>query len=120
MNKLFISGFALDISELELARLIVPYGDIDTLKIVRDRKTRICKGYAFVEMKTAEGADLAREVLNGMASSEQRLTVNHVEEQSPVKPAIFNKSQRSVNTGYLINRKAAEAIKPKRPRRPVV
>ena len=56
MIKLFVSGFPLDITEIELAKLIAPYGDIATLKIVRDKKTRICKGYAFVEMETKEGA----------------------------------------------------------------
>lgn len=54
MHKLFVSGFPLEITELELAQLIAAHGDISTIKIVRDRKTRICKGYAFTEMQTAE------------------------------------------------------------------
>ncbi|RFZ92864.1 RNA-binding protein [Mucilaginibacter conchicola] len=48
MKKLFVSGFPLGITELELATLIAPYGDIDTIKIVRDKKTKKCKGYAFI------------------------------------------------------------------------
>lgn len=46
--KLFVGGFPLVIDELELAKLFGPHGDISTIKIVRDKKTRICKGYAFI------------------------------------------------------------------------
>ena len=40
MVKLFVGGFPLDIQEIELAQLFAPHGDISTVKIVRDKKTR--------------------------------------------------------------------------------
>ena len=52
MVKLFIGGFPLDMDEMGLAQLIAPHGNIEVMKIVRDKKTRIAKGYAFVEMAT--------------------------------------------------------------------
>ncbi|QXV67544.1 RNA-binding protein [Mucilaginibacter sp. 21P] len=76
MRKLFISGFPLDISEMELAVLVAPHGDIDTIKIVRDKKTGKCKGYAFVEMATAEGALRAAGELDGFRIKDRELTVN--------------------------------------------
>jgi RNA recognition motif-containing protein len=44
MTKLFIGGFPLDITELELVQLVAPYGTISTIKIVRDKQTHQCKG----------------------------------------------------------------------------
>ena len=81
LPKLFISGFPLEITELALAKLIAPYGDIATIKIVRDKKTRVCKGYAFVEMETLEGAQAVIEALNGNAMAERLLTVKLTEEE---------------------------------------
>src|SRR5258708_5668460 len=65
MIKLFVGGFPLDITELELVMLVSPHGEVSTIKIVRDKKTGNCKGYAFLEMKDKEGADRAIEALDG-------------------------------------------------------
>ena len=93
MYKLFVSGFPLEITELELAQLFAPHGDISTIKIVRDRKTRICKGYAFIEMQTFEDAVNASEALNGAQSGDRYLTVNHVEEKPA--PPVFKRPSSS-------------------------
>ena len=49
----------MDITELELVMIISPHGDVSTIKIVRDKKTGNCKGYAFVEMVDKDGAERA-------------------------------------------------------------
>ena len=88
MVKLFIGGFPLDIEEIELAKLFGPHGDISTVKIVRDKKTRICKGYAFIEMPNREHAENAAEALNGTYMQGKMLTVKVNEELPPnAKPA---------------------------------
>src|ERR1700761_6343875 len=79
--KLFISGFPLDADEMALAQLISPHGNIDVMKIVREKKTKICKGYAFVEMKTEGDAASVIEALDGQFSGERQLTVRIVEEE---------------------------------------
>jgi RNA recognition motif-containing protein len=76
MIKLFISGFPLDIGEMELAQLLAPYGDISTMKIVRDKKTRVCKGYAFIEMASQAGAAAVVSALDGAKMKGKVLTVN--------------------------------------------
>lgn len=76
MTKLFVGGFPLDIKEIELAQLIAPYGDILTLKMVRDKKTNVCKGYAFVEMKDRDGAERAAIELDGTFLKRKQLRVN--------------------------------------------
>jgi RNA recognition motif-containing protein len=113
MVKLFVSGFPLDINEIELAKLIAPYGDIATMKIVRDKKTRICKGYAFIEMETEEGAEQAIEALNGTYMKERELTVK-ISEEAPAAPQKPKYNIRS-SSSYKPNQSSAD--RPKRPRK---
>jgi len=38
MIKIFVGGFPLDFTELDIAMLVGLHGDISTIKIVRDKK----------------------------------------------------------------------------------
>jgi len=106
MVKLFVGGFPLEMDEMGLVKLIAIHGDVDTIKIVRDKKTKICKGYAFVEMKDLQSAEQVKEALNGTSVDGRPLTINIVEE----KPAV-------VQPTYIKVRPDKGALKPKRPRR---
>ncbi|MDB5148334.1 MAG: hypothetical protein JWQ57_2354 [Mucilaginibacter sp.] len=75
MVKLFVGGFPLEMTELELVKMIGPHGDVETIKIVRDKKTRICKGYAFLEMKDRIGAENAVIALDGTPIADRVLSV---------------------------------------------
>jgi RNA recognition motif-containing protein len=86
MIKIFVGGFPLDFTELDIAMLVGLHGDISTIKIVRDKKTRICKGYAFVEMASKDGADKAVEALDGTEVGGRQLNVK-IREEKPVAPA---------------------------------
>jgi RNA recognition motif-containing protein len=116
MVKLFVGGFPLDIEELELAKLFGPHGDISTVKIVRDKKTRICKGYAFIEMTDRIGAENAAEALNGSMMEGKALTVNINEETIVEDEPIYTNTRHRANADY---RKADNPVvepKKKRPR----
>jgi RNA recognition motif-containing protein len=118
MLKLFVSGFPLDITEIELAKLIAPHGDIATLKIVRDKKTRICKGYAFVEMETKEGAEQACVALNGTPMLDRELTVK-ISEEKPVitaQPKRFSNTSRA-NQSNVRSNISQNTERPKRSRK---
>lgn len=65
MSKLFVSGFPLEITEMELVQMISPFAEVSTIKIVRDKITRKCKGYAFVEVTSRETAIKTIEALDG-------------------------------------------------------
>ena len=75
MVKLFVGGFTLEMTELELVKMIGPHGDVETIKIVRDKKTRVCKGYAFLEMKDRIGAENAAIALDGTQIADRVLSV---------------------------------------------
>ncbi|MEJ7558661.1 MAG: RNA-binding protein [Pedobacter sp.] len=78
MVKIFIGGFPLNIQEIELAQLVSIYGEVLTVKIVRDKITGLCKGYGFIEMTSLEGAKNAIEALNGNQMGKRALFLNLV------------------------------------------
>jgi RNA recognition motif-containing protein len=88
MVKLFVSGFPLKIDEIELAKIFSLHGDLKTIKLVRDKKTRVCKGYGFIEVADQASADNIVEMLNGYEMGDKQLVVNirPEEPEGPPKP----------------------------------
>jgi RNA recognition motif-containing protein len=85
--KLFIGGFPLEMNEMVLAQLVARHGDISTMKIVRDKKTRICKGYAFLEMVSEEAAAAVVAALHGEPIGDRTLNVKPVDVPQPTATA---------------------------------
>jgi len=96
----------LEMQELELVQLIAPYGDVSTIKIVRDKKTKICKGYAFVEMIDRKNAEQVMDALDGADLRGRPLIINIVEEPPPV-----------VQRNYVKLSPRTGPVRDKRPRR---
>lgn len=117
MVKLFVSGFPLEMEEIELAMLFGLHGDISTIKIVRDKKTRICKGYAFIEMINRTGAENATEALNGTLVEGKALTVKINEEPIAVKKPVSSSATQVRPPVYQKVLKPGVEVKKKRPRR---
>jgi RNA recognition motif-containing protein len=131
MTKLFIGGFPLDITELALVQLVAPYGDVSTIKIVRDKKTRKCKGYAFIEMAELEGAQNAIEALSGTTFGDRELSLNIVQEKpaappkrtsysnynSPSQSSSYTRVERRPATGSSSAGTDASGERKKRPRK---
>jgi RNA recognition motif-containing protein len=132
MVKLFVGGFPLDMTELDLVKIINLHGEVSTIKIVRDKKTRICKGYAFLEMKDREGAENAVIALDGTPMGDRTLNVK-INEENAVKPPPpkrsfggYNSNNNRGNSGgsygksnNSYNRPADDTPKAKRPRRTI-
>jgi RNA recognition motif-containing protein len=113
MIKLFVGGFPLDITEIELVQLFSRFGDVSTIKIVRDRKTRMCKGYAFIEMLTEQGARDAIAGLHETPMEDRHLTVKFADEKPAVAP-----QRRMSGTSFTRNTSNNNAdTRSKRPRR---
>lgn len=106
MIKLFIGGFPLDMDEMGLAQLIAPHGNIEVMKIVRDKKTHVPKGYAFVEMTTKADAVAVMAALDGEPIVDRELSVKLADLETPQPAAVYRKAAQS------------PALPFKRPRRP--
>jgi RNA recognition motif-containing protein len=106
--KLFIGGFPLDMDELRLAQLVAPHGDIEVMKIVRDKRTGICKGFAFVEMGTADDAARVSAALDGEPMGDRTLSVKLAELAPPPAPVRYPKVER--------RNEPQRTLRPRRPR----
>jgi RNA recognition motif-containing protein len=102
MVKLFVSGFPLNMDEIELAKMFSPHGDLKTIKLVRDKKTRVCKGYGFIEVADQASADNMVSVLNGHPIGDRALTVNirPDEPEAPATPPVYRKLQKPGDPGF--------------------
>jgi len=110
MTKIFLGGFPLDTNELEIVQLVSLYGHVETIKIVRDKQTRRCKGYAFLEMKDRAAADAVIDALDGAMMGDRELKVSI----APDKPA----DSPSQSSGSFIKvKRPSDEQRSKRPRR---
>jgi len=92
MTKIFIGGLAENIQEMDLAILVSLHGEIDTIKVVRDRATGKCKGYAFLEIPKLADANNIISMLNGESFKGNILTIKISEEGAIKSPPKFKKS----------------------------
>jgi len=76
MMKVFVGGLPPDVDELDLVGFVSTYAEVSTIKVVRDRATKKCKGYAFFQMTSDKMAERAVEELNGRRYKGNTLTVN--------------------------------------------
>lgn len=92
--KIFISGYPLDYDELVLAQLVSPYGEVSTIKIVRDKQSRKPKGYAFIELVNRSAAEEVAIALDGLEIKDKSLTVTIVEEKAVTPASNFKTAER--------------------------
>jgi RNA recognition motif-containing protein len=107
MVKIFIGGFPLNMDEMGLAQLVSPHGEISIMKIVRDKVTRKCKGYAFLEMKDEDAAVSVMAALDGQPMGDRVLSVKLAPAQEAAPAPRYQKLIRP-----------GDPVKKKRPRRP--
>jgi cold-inducible RNA-binding protein len=75
-TKLFVGNLAFETSELELQDLFATCGPVQEVNIITDKFTQKPRGFAFVTMATAEGAQAAIQQLSGKSVNGRNLTVN--------------------------------------------
>lgn len=96
--KIFISGYPQNYDELALAQLVSPYGEVSTIKIVRDKHSGKAKGYAFIEMVDRRSAEEVAIALDGLEMKDKNLTVNIVEEKPASPVRAYQKAERLVKS----------------------
>lgn len=89
MAKLFIGGLNGEVEEMDIAILVSLHGEIKSIKVVRDRKTKKCKGYAFIELVNDKDMDNIIEVLDKQRFQSNIITVKKSEENP--KPSVMPK-----------------------------
>ena len=75
-TKLYVGNLPYETTESDLEALFTPAGQVAGVNIVRDRATGQARGFAFVEMSDAEGAQRAIAELDQHQMGGRSLTVN--------------------------------------------
>ena len=75
-TRLYVGNLSFRTTSDELREMFSQAGEVENATVVEDRETGRSRGFAFVEMATAEGAAAAIEQFNGKEFGGRALTVN--------------------------------------------
>lgn len=75
-TKLFVGKLSYDSTDDSVRALFAQYGTVDSAQVIKDRDSGQSKGFAFVEMATAEEAQAAINALDGKEFEGRTIVVN--------------------------------------------
>jgi len=75
-TTLYVGNLDYSATEDDLRRLFTQAGEVQSVRVIKDRDTGRSKGFAFVEMSTQAEAEKAISLLNGFSFHDRPLTVN--------------------------------------------
>jgi len=81
--NIFVAKLNFKTKREDLEKAFAAYGQVTSVKIVRDRDTGRSKGYGFVEMPNAEEANKAIEALNNSQLDEREIVVKPANPKAP-------------------------------------
>jgi len=80
--ELYVGNLSYDISEAELKKTFGAYGDVLSVRIIKNKFNDRSKGYGFVEMAVQAGADKAVKAMHGKDIMGRKLVVNEARSRS--------------------------------------
>jgi len=75
-RKLYVGNLPYDTGETQLQDLFAQFGQVDSVRVMRDMATGRARGFAFVEMSSEDEAQRAVTGLNETQLGGRSLTVN--------------------------------------------
>lgn len=85
--NIFIGNLNLAANEDHLRQLFIPFGGIESVKIITDFNTGLSRGFGFVEMKERADGETAVKKLNDTEFMKSVLSVSEATQKPlPVKP----------------------------------
>ncbi len=79
--KIFITGLPLEVGEDELTAVFGDFGQVKSLRIIKDRETNQSRGFGFVEMPNEDEAKEAIKRMNGGDYNGNRIKVAEAQEK---------------------------------------
>jgi RNA recognition motif-containing protein len=80
--NIYVGNLNYKVREEEIESLFAEYGEVGSVKIIKDRETGRSKGFAFVEMANDEEGQQAIKALNDSEFLQRNLVVNEARPQS--------------------------------------
>lgn len=75
-TRLFVGSLPYDVTDQQLSQLFTQAGEVVSSTVISDRYSGQSKGFGFVEMANAEGAQKAIQTLNGYNLNGRPIVVN--------------------------------------------
>src|SRR5512135_1094638 len=100
MQNIFVGNLSVDISEQSLRILFEAFGQVLSVKIVKDRDTAIPRGFAFVEMSSDAEAQAAIAALNGTTVDGRCVEVNGARPKKIAPSTVHQRMRRHRDHRY--------------------
>ncbi|MBA3036917.1 MAG: RNA-binding protein [Desulfobacterium sp.] len=84
--NIYIGNLSPETTEDALKTLFVEYGEVETVKVIKDKFTGKPKGFGFIEMPSNSEADQAIKALNGKRIDGSNIKVNPADPGGKQKP----------------------------------
>ena len=78
---IYVGNLSFNTEEPQIEQLFAPLGDVESVRLVRDRETGRSRGFGFVEMRDDNQGRAACEALDQREFEGRRLTVNEAKPQ---------------------------------------
>ena len=91
--NIYVGNLALNVTEEDLQKAFVAFGNVESVKIIKDRYSGESRGFGFVEMPSGAEAQSAIQDLNGKELKGLMLKVNEARPQR-------NRDRRGGGGGY--------------------
>jgi RNA recognition motif-containing protein len=75
-TTIYVGNISYSMKEDDLLNAFKPYGEVQSVKIITDKRSGRSKGYGFVEMASLDIAEKAVEALNGSEVAGRNIKVN--------------------------------------------
>ncbi|MDZ7332794.1 MAG: RNA-binding protein [candidate division KSB1 bacterium] len=80
--NLYVGNLSPEVTEDDLRGAFEPFGQISSIKVIKDKFTGEPRGFGFVEMPGKQQAKSAMENLNGTELKGKKIIVNQAREQT--------------------------------------
>lgn len=81
-TRIFVGNLPFNATEEQLNQLFATHGEVSSVSIVKDKFTDRSRGFAFVEMSSAEAATAAIAALANHSMDNRPLTINIARERT--------------------------------------
>ncbi len=81
MKKIYVGNLSWNCTDADLRELFAPFGSVESAAVITDRETGRSRGFGFVEIDSADGADRAISELDGKDFDGRPLRVNEAQEK---------------------------------------
>lgn len=74
--NIFVSNISFKVREQALSELFSQYGEVTSVRIIKDKETKRSRGFGFVEMSSDDDGQKAIDALNGTEHYERAIIVS--------------------------------------------